>query len=143
MIESYTVKKIYPSEVIIEIKQTKFVAKIPGTKNFLIGENGKIIENEVFNKQLPFLFGKFNSEKFLNFKDIIENSKFNFSDFESVFFHQYNRWDILTKNKILIKLPEKNLSESLKIAYKIILDDKFQDVSLIDLRVEDHVVTTK
>jgi cell division protein FtsQ len=143
LIESYTVKKIYPSEIKVEIEQTNFVAKIPGTKNFLIGENGKIIKNETHNERLPFFFGKFSSKKFLEFTKIIKNSNFKFSDFESIFFYQYNRWDVLTKNKILIKLPEKNLSESLNIAHKIMIDNQFQDISLIDLRIENHVVTKK
>jgi cell division protein FtsQ len=141
LIESYTVKKIYPSEVKVEIEQTNFVAKIPGVKNLLIGENGKIIENETHKEHLPLFFGKFSSKKFLEFRKIIENSKFEFSDFESIFFYQYNRWDVLTKNKVLIKLPEKNLSETLKIAHKIMIDNQFQDISLIDLRIENHVVT--
>lgn len=143
LVESYTVKKVYPSEIKIEIEQTKFIAKISDNKNFLIGSNGKLIENENYNKSLPFLFGEFNSEKFLNFKKIIENSKFKFSDFKSIFFYKYDRWDILTNDNILIKLPEKDLKKTLEIAHKIISNNLFEDIKIIDLRIENHVITKK
>lgn len=143
LVESYTVKKVYPSEIKIEIEQTKFIAKISDNKNFLIGSNGKLIENENYNKSLPFLFGEFNSEKFLNFKKIIENSKFKFSDFKSIFFYKYDRWDILTNDNILIKLPEKDLKKTLEIAHKIISNNLFKDIKIIDLRIENHVITKK
>lgn len=143
LVESYTVKKVYPSEIKIEIEQTKFIAKISDNKNFLIGSNGKLIENENYNKSLPFLFGEFNSEKFLKFKKIIENSKFKFSDFKSIFFYKYDRWDILTNDNILIKLPEKDLKKTLEIAHKIISNNLFKDIKIIDLRIENHVITKK
>mgnify|MGYP001268062477 FL=1 len=143
LVESYTVKKVYPSEIKIEIEQTKFIAKISDNKNFLVGSNGKLIENENYNKSLPFLFGEFNSEKFLKFKKIIENSKFKFSDFKSIFFYKYDRWDILTNDNILIKLPEKDLKKTLEIAHKIISNNLFKDIKIIDLRIENHVITKK
>ena len=143
LVESYTVKKVYPSEIKIEIEQTKFIAKISDNKNFLVGSNGKLIENENYNKSLPFLFGEFNSEKFLKFKKIIENSKFKFSDFKSIFFYKYDRWDILTNDNILIKLPEKDLKKTLEIAHKIISNNLFEDIKIIDLRIENHVITKK
>ena len=46
LIESYSIKKIYPKRIDIQIKQTKFIAKISGTNIFIIGSNGKIIKNE-------------------------------------------------------------------------------------------------
>ena len=143
LVESYTVKKVYPSEIKIEIEQTKFIAKISDNKNFLVGSNGKLIENENYNKSLPFLFGEFNSEKFLKFKKIIENSKFKFSDFKSIFFYKYDRWDILNNDNILIKLPEKDLKKTLEIAHKIISNNLFEDIKIIDLRIENHVITKK
>ena len=140
LVESYSVKKIYPKRIDIKIKPTRFIAKISGNNKFLIGSNGKLIESEITNETLPFLFGEFNSEKFLKFKRIIENSEFKFIDFKSIFFYSSNRWDILTIDDILIKLPEKNLTETLRVAHKIIKDDKFKHNRVIDLRISNHII---
>ena len=140
LIERYSVKKIYPTEVNIEIEPTKYIAEIRGSSKFLIGSNGKLISNEFTNKSLPLFFGKFNSKKFLDFKKVIEKSEFNFKDFKSIFFYFSNRWDVQTTEGILIKLPKNNLKTALSVAYKIINDDQFKDKQVIDLRISNHVV---
>jgi cell division protein FtsQ len=140
LVESFTVKKIYPKQINIDIKQTEFIAKIKGNTSYLIGSNGKLISNEYTNKKLPLMFGKFDSEKFLNFNQIVESSKFKIQNFKSIFFYLSNRWDILTMNDVLIKLPEQNLSEALNLAYKITNDDNFKNNKIIDLRVYNHIV---
>ena len=89
---------------------------------------------------MPYIFGKFNSKKFLKFKKDIDHSNFNFKDLRSVFFFPSNRWDILTNDDILIKLPEKNLLKSLSLAHKIINDGQFESNKIIDLRVTKHLV---
>tara|TARA_Y100000389_G_scaffold191624_1_gene218079 strand:+ start:593 stop:1270 length:678 start_codon:yes stop_codon:yes gene_type:complete len=140
IIEKFNVKKIYPKKLNIEIVQTEFIAKISGNNQILVGSNGKLIANEKSNLMLPYIFGKFDTKKFIEFKKIIDYSKFNFNDFRSIFFFPSNRWDILTKNNILIKLPEKNFLDSLDLAYKVIKDDQFKNKSIIDLRNLNHLV---
>ena len=140
LIEEYSIKKIYPTQINIKIKPTRFIAKIAGNNNFLIGTNGKIISNERTTEVLPFLFGKFNSENFITFQKIINNSEFNFKNFRSIIIYPSNRWDIQTTEGILIKLPEKNLVNALKIAHKIINNDKFKDGKIIDLRIFNQII---
>ncbi len=140
IIEKFNVKKIYPKKLNIEIVQTEFIAKISGNNQILVGSNGKLIANEKSNLMLPYIFGKFDNKKFIEFKKIIDYSKFNFNDFRSIFFFPSNRWDILTKDNILIKLPEKNFLDSLDLAYKVIKDDQFKNKSIIDLRNLNHLV---
>ncbi len=140
IIEEYNIKKIYPSKLNISIKPTKIIAKISGNKELLVGSNGKLITAEITDKTLPYVFGEFDSIKFLNFKEKIEHSKFNFIDLKSIFFYPSNRWDILTNNNILIKLSEDDMSESLNLAHKIVNDNQFHDNKLIDLRVSNHLI---
>jgi len=140
LVEKYKVKKIYPKELYIEIVPTKYIAEIKGSSKFLVGSNGKLINNEYTNESLPLFFGKFDSEKFLEFKKIIEKSNFNFKDFKSIFFYFSNRWDVETIDGFLIKLPKKSLAEALSIAYKIIKDDQFKYNRVIDLRIPNHVI---
>jgi len=140
LIEEYSIKKIYPTQINIKIKPTRFIAKIAGNNNFLIGTNGKIISNERTTEVLPFLFGKFNSENFITFQKIINNSEFNFKNFRSIIIYPSNRWDIQTTDGILIRLPEKNLKNALKIAHKVINNDKFKDGKIIDLRIFNQII---
>ena len=140
IIEEYGVKKIYPSNLIIKIKPTKFIAKISGNSQLVVGTNGKLIRNINDKIILPYFFGKFDSKEFLEFKKKIDYSKFSFVDFKSIYFFSSKRWDILTTDNILIKLPQNNSLESLNLAYKIINDPKFMDQNMIDLRIKNHLI---
>ena len=135
IVEEYNVKKIYPSRLEVQIKPTQLIARISSNSQLLVGANGKLILNETNNKTLPYIFGEFNSKEFLKFKKNIDKSKFNFIDFKSISYFPSNRWDILTANDILIKLPEDNLLTSLNVANKIIKDNQFKGSEVIDLRV--------
>ena len=139
IIEEYNIKKIYPSTINIDIKPTKFIARL-SSNDQLVGANGKLIKNKDNNEILPYVFGKFNSEEFLTFKKNIDLSRFTFIKLKTLYFFPSNRWDILTKNDILIKLPQDNFLKSLNLAYKIINTDEFKNKKLIDLRVNNHLV---
>ena len=140
VIEEYSVKKIYPSTIEIDIKPTKFIARVSYDKNLLVGNNGKLIKKKIDNEILPFVFGKFNSKEFLILTKIVESSKFNFGEFKTLYFFPSKRWDILTNKNILIKLPQKNFSSSLNLAHKVINNDHFKDTKLIDLRADKHLI---
>jgi cell division protein FtsQ len=139
IIEEYSIKKIYPSTININIKPTKFVARL-SSNNQLVGANGKLIEDSDNREILPYIFGEFNSQDFLNFKKNIDRSKFVFSKFKTLYFFPSNRWDILTNEDILIKLPQDDFSKSLNLAYKIISSNDFKIKNLVDLRINNHLI---
>lgn len=140
IIEEYNIQKIYPSELKINIKQTKFIAKIYDNNNLFVGSNGKLVKSKSNKETLPEIKGEFNSEEFLKFKDIIDSSGFNFLEFKLIFFYPLNRWDILTNNNILIRLPKNKLEKSLALAHKIITDDRFINKKIIDLRALNQLI---
>jgi len=140
IIEEYNTKKIYPSTININIKPTKFVARLSNNDQLLVGANGKIITDKENSEILPYLFGEFDSEDFLVFQKYIIQSKFTFKEFKTLYFFRSKRWDILTNNDILIKLPQDSLLESLNLAYKIISSDDFKNKNLVDLRVNNHLI---
>ena len=140
IIEEYNIKRIYPSTVNIKIKPTKYLARISNDNQLLVGANGKFIYNKKNTEILPYIFGEFNSTDFLTLKKNIEQSKFTFTDFKTLYFFPSNRWDVLTNNSILIKLPQDNFLESLNIAYKIISIKEFQNKNIIDLRINNHLI---
>ena len=140
LVEKFKVKKVYPKQIIVEIEQTEFIAQIKGENSFLIGSNGKLITNNKSDNIIPFLFGKFDSKQFLVLKKIMAESEFDLKNFSSIFFYPSNRWDLQTTDDILIKLPKKNLSSALKIAYKVIINDDLKVNRIIDLRVTNHLI---
>ena len=139
IIEAYNAKKIYPSTINISIKPTIFVARLSGNDQ-LVGANGKLIEDKENNEILPYIFGEFNSQDFLNFKKNIALSNFTFTKFKTLYFFPSNRWDILTNDDILIKLPQDNISASLKLAYQILTSNDFRNKNLIDLRMNNILI---
>mgnify|MGYP006077393375 CR=1 FL=1 len=139
IIEEYSIKKIYPSTININIQPTKFVARLSNNDQ-LVGANGKLIENKENIKIFPYIFGEFNSRDFLIFKENIDQSKFIFKEFKTLYFFPSNRWDILTNDNILIKLPKENFSKAINLAHKITNSDHFKNKKLIDLRVNNHLI---
>jgi len=141
IIQEFSIKKIYPSTLNIEIKPTKFIARVFNNGQYLVGANGKLIEDKNNNELLPYIFGEFNSLDFLSFKQNIEKSIFSFSNLKTLYFFPSRRWDILTNNDILIKLPQEDIVASLNLSKKLIDNDNFKDNKFLDLRVKNNLVT--
>ena len=140
LVEQYSAKKVYPSTINIKIKPAKLIAVKNDDPKIFIGSNGKLIFDENMKKELPILFGEFNSKKFLEFSNVIKNSDFQFSDFKSIVFYVSKRWDIKTNNNILIKLPEKDIPEALKNAFMILKNNKLEINRVIDLRIPNRII---
>jgi cell division protein FtsQ len=139
IIEEYNIKKIYPSTINIKIKPTKYIARL-SSSNQLIGANGKLIEDKENSDLLPYIFGEFDSKNFLNLKKNIVRSEFSFIKFKVLYFFPTNRWDILTYDDILIRLPQDNIFKSLNLAHKIMDSNDFKNKNIIDLRINNHVI---
>ena len=139
IIEEYKVKKIYPSTINIKIKPTKFVARI-SVNDQLVGANGKLIKDKENKVILPYIFGQFNSQEFLKFTENVLQSKFSFTRFKTIYFFFFIRWDILTNNNILSKLPQDNVSESINLVYIIMSNNEFKNKNFIDLRINNHLI---
>ena len=144
LVEYFYIKKIYPNLIKIKIKQTKLLAITNKKgKKFFIGSNGKLIPDsqvEASYNELPFVYSKSNYINFIKLKKIIDKSEFQFEQIESFYYFPSNRWDIKTKDGFLIKLPEKNIEESLKFAVLIKINEEFKDKKIIDLRISNNIV---
>mgnify|MGYP006166289267 CR=1 FL=1 len=146
LIESFHIRKVYPDILSVKINKADFLAIVnQGTNKMIIASNGKLVSlNDVdfLPQKLPFVFGKVSNEYFINFKKIIDDSKFDYKEIEEFYFHPSNRIDIKTKGGFLIKLPFKNLSEALRLASLIKKDDKFKNNKILDLRIANHIITS-
>ena len=141
LVESYNIFKKYPSSLEVNIEKTKFLARINNSgKIFLIGSNGKISKNKFFNNQLPFIFGKPDINEFLNFKNIIDQSKFSYDKIKNLYFFSSKRWDLELNDNIIIKLPTNNTKESLQLVYEFLHNNDFKDIKIIDARINNQII---
>ena len=141
LIEEYKVFKKYPSILEIEIVETKFLAKTSKNgKIFFVGSNNKLIEMKNEIKNLPFIFGDFNLNNFLNLKKIIDESNLNYAEINNLYFFPSGRWDIEILSGTLIKLPNQKIKESLDLSLDLINNKKFNNIKIIDVRQKNQVI---
>mgnify|MGYP001259910189 CR=1 FL=1 len=140
LVENFKIFKNYPSTLYIELEKTKFLAKIKKNGQiFIVGSNGKLINNNFSKKDLPFIFGNPNIREFLEFKYIIDSSNILYDKIEKIYFFKSKRWDIELDNNTVIKLPEKNIKEALNQANKF-LNNSLIKTKSIDVRVKNQII---
>ena len=141
LIENYTVFKSYPSSLEIRINKTKFLANVfKDGKSFVLASNGKLIETIVKNNNLPNIFGDYNKDSFFSLLKSIKKSNFKLSEIKNLYFFKSARWDIETNNNMIIKLPKKNLENSLNLSLDLISSNKFKNIKILDLRQDKQVI---
>jgi len=141
LIENYTVFKKYPSSLEIRINKTKFLANvIKDGKFFILGSNGKLIETFDKNNNLPNIFGNYNKDSFFSLLKSLEKSNFELFKIKNLYFYKSGRWDIETNDNMIIKLPKKNLETSLNLTFNLMINDKFKNINILDLRQDKQVI---
>ncbi len=141
LIQKYSIFKQYPSTINIKIDKVKFLAKvIKNGKTFYLGSNGKIIDYKDFETELPIIFGDFRNKEFFSLLEIINGSKFDYREIKKLFFFNSGRWDIETHSGVLIKLPDDKIKESFELSLRILDDDRFNKIKIIDVRQKNQVV---
>ena len=141
LIDEYEVFKRYPSSLEIKIKKTNFLAStnING-KNYLVGSNGKFIDTKNYSKNLPFVFGNFETEEFLEFKNIILQTDFEYNNIKNFYYFPSGRWDIEMISGILIKLPITEIKESLNLSVELLNNIEFSNIKILDIRQKNQIV---
>ncbi len=141
IVEQFKVFKNYPSTLKIDIKKTKFLAitKINGS-NYLIGSNGKLIQHDLLKTKLPFVFGDLDIQEFLILKENIDKSKFKFNEISNLYFFKSRRWDIETHSGYLIKIPRKNIKDSLDLFVRLSKEKNFKNKIIFDLRQNGQII---
>ncbi len=141
IIEKFEIFKNYPSTLKIFIKETK---KLAQTKkdglNYFIGSNGKLILNDYSISSLPFVFGDLNAKEFLNFKNEVEKSNFDFKKIVKLYYFKSKRWDIETSEGYLIKLSRDDVKKDLNLFVRLFNENRFKNELVIDFRQKNQII---
>jgi len=141
LVEEYNVKKKYPNSINIYIKKTSFIARInKNGKFFLIGNNGKLSDNNNSEIQLPYIFGNPEIKKVLELKKIIDQSNIDYSQIKSLYYFKSKRWDLKFTNNIVIKLPEKIEKETLDKISIFLKNIKLDNKKIVDARIKNQII---
>ena len=144
-IESIYVKKIIPSSININLSKTSILGKtfING-EEFYIGKNGKFINsNQIFEKyKVATVFGKFEIKEFLNLYNILNNQQLELFNIDQYYYFKNRRWDLVLSNGLILKLPSKNIIDSIKIYKKLLDNDNLSNTKIVDLRVINQIIMT-
>ena len=141
IIEKFKIFKKYPSSLIINIEKAKLLAKMQyQNKIYYIGSNGKLSKDNYMKKELPYIFGAPDVKEFLNFQKTLVQSKIDYNHIKSLFFFKSKRWDIKLKNNITVKLPKKVDKLTLNNLWTILNDNRFENIKIIDLRINNQII---
>ena len=133
--------KNYPSNLEIIIEKANFLAITKkDNQDYYIGSNGKLIQFDNSEINLPFIFGNIDAKDFLQFKIIMDRSSFDFNQIKNLYYFKSKRWDIETKDGLIIKLPLKQIESALDILVKLSKKSEFKNLRVIDLRQNNQVI---
>ena len=134
-------KKIFPSKLQIIVYEKKAIAILNDKRDkYYLTRNGekiKFFKNQNLEK-LPNIFGK--QKNFLKIYSILIKINFPISKIKSFYYFDAGRWDILLKNKKVIKLPVNNFDISLKNYMDIDKEINFDKYTIFDYRVDDQLI---
>ncbi len=140
-INSFEVKKIYPNKIKIKIYENIPIAIIQNkTEKKFYTNNGKAIDFikiEEFN-DLPLIFGDHRS--FSDFHEVLKKVNFPFSEIKKFYLFESQRWDIVTKNNQIIKLPIKNYETSLRNFIDLKDQINFRKYKTFDYRINNQII---
>ena len=142
-LEEIHIKKKFPSTLIIKASVTNLLAETyRDQEKYFLGSNKEFIESKHIenNKNLPTIFGNFEISDYFDVKSKIDKHNFNGVQILKFYFHKNKRWDLHFQNNIVIKLPNKNIKDTLNIFEKF---KKFNDIkpnTVIDLRIPNRII---
>tara|TARA_B100000029_G_scaffold390615_1_gene387387 strand:+ start:663 stop:1361 length:699 start_codon:yes stop_codon:yes gene_type:complete len=142
-LDSYSITKIFPSKILVNVKKTEFVGiTISDGKKFYIGKNGKLIEFSLVDREynLPQVFGNFKVNKFLYLQEILNKNNFNLSNINKYYYYKSDRWDVQNNDNVVLMLPSKNIENALKNYRSLIKKNKIIKSNLIDLRLKNKII---
>jgi len=140
-IESFEIKKIYPTTLKVKVFEKKPIAIIQDKKNkYLYSDNNELIIYDGSKEfdNLPLVFGK--KKDFEIFFKNLKKIDFPLNQIKTYYFFEAKRWDLETKKGQIIKLPITNYSESLINFLKLKNQHNFEKYKIFDYRIKNQVI---
>ena len=140
-IESFKIKKKYPKTLKIEIFEKKPIAILLNKKGkFYVSEKIDLIEFKKLPKykNLPYILGDI--EKFEILFNNLNSINFPLEKINKYILFETKRWDLITENKKIIKLPPKNYIMSLKNYLEIENKNGFKKFKVFDYRINSQLI---
>jgi cell division protein FtsQ len=140
-IESLKLKKIYPNKIKLTIIEKTPIAILQNKKKrSFISNQGDLIKfkNVIPYNDLPIVFG--NKNDFYALYKELENIKFPLKTIKTFYFFESGRWDLITQNEKVIKLPIEGYLTSLKNFIKSQKNDKFNTYKIFDYRIKEQLI---
>ena len=141
-IEKLEIKKIFPNKLVIKVFEKEPIAILidKHQKKFFLGKNVDLIEYRKLSKykNLPIIKGESKSFKIL-FNNLIKTN-FPIQQITSYRYFKANRWDIEMNDKTILKLPEKNYTESLINFMSVKDKTNFEKYKIFDYRLNNQLI---
>ncbi len=140
-IESYRIKKKYPSTLQIKIFEKEPIAILFNKKKkFYLSKKIELIKftNNKDYQDLPYVFG--NRKEFKIFYEELIKINFPIEIIKRFTLFKTKRWDLLTIDDKLIKLPSKNYVKSLENYINLIKNNEFQKYKTFDFRINNQLI---
>ena len=140
-IESFKIKKVYPNEIQITIREKKPIAIIQNKKKKkYFTSKGDLIDFIDLKRfeNLPLVYG--DKESFAGIHNNLKSLNFPITKIKKFYLFESKRWDLLTTKNQLIKLPIENYDKSL--VNFMTLKDKinFTEYKIFDYRIKDQLI---
>ena len=140
-IESFSIKKIYPYNLkLIIVEKTPIAILQNKKKKYYISNKGSLIDFrdlEIYNN-LPTVFG--NKNDFYSLYKDLQTIKFPLSMIKSFYFFESGRWDLVTDNDKVIKLPVQDYLSSLKHFLNLNSKNNLDNHRIFDYRIKDQLI---
>tara|TARA_X000000950_G_scaffold284537_1_gene387892 strand:- start:975 stop:1631 length:657 start_codon:yes stop_codon:yes gene_type:complete len=140
-IDSFKIKKKYPSTLEVKIFEKKPIAiLVTQNKKFYLSERIDLIEFKSLPNypDLPYVFG--NIDDFKIFYKDLRKINFPLDIIKKYTLYGTKRWDLETKNYNVIKLPSKNYIRSLESYLNLKSKNGFEKYKLFDYRIRDQLI---
>ena len=140
-IESFSIKKIYPSTLKLIIVEKKPIAILHNKKKiFYISDKGNLINFLDIERydDLPTVFG--NERDFYSLYKELQNIKFPLQMIKTFYFFESGRWDLIIRDNKVIKLPVLNYLDSLQNFMLLKKNSNFHDYKIFDYRIKNQLI---
>ena len=134
-------KKKYPNTLkILLIEKIPLATQIIDKKKFYITKKSEKINfvNLKIYENLPSIFGRY--ENFDILYNNLEKNNFKMNEIHSFYYFDIGRWDIVLKNKKMIKFPKKNYLDLLPKINLMLNDSNFNKYKIFDFRIKDQLI---